>query len=91
VYIASNASWIELAMTTGGLMADKQSETRDYYLGVGIALGIAIGAGLGVALGNLAIGIGLGVACGAGLGAILGGKRRDDAQGSSEDDRNHDA
>ena len=53
-------------------MGDKQSEARERYLGIGVALGsafsVAIGAGLGVALGNLAWGIGIA------LGAARGSK-----------------
>jgi hypothetical protein len=55
---------------------DKQSEIRERYLGIGVAMGsafgLAIGAGFGVALGNLAWGIGFGLCIGTGIGIALG-------------------
>ena len=59
-------------------MDDKQSEIRERYLGIGVAVGsgsgVASGAGLGVAFGNLALGIGFGIAVGVAVGLIFGNK-----------------
>ena len=58
-----------------GGMDEKQSEIRERYLGIGVALGagfgLAMGAGLGVAFGNLASGIGIGICLGTGLGIAV--------------------
>lgn len=78
---------------------DKQSEIRERYLSIGIALGtglgVAIGAGLGVALGNMASGIGLGICLGTGLGiavgSSLGNKHAKAVQEPSDTDGSRDA
>ncbi len=64
-------------------MGNMQSEIRQRYFGIGIALGAAIGTGLGIALGNLALSIGPGIAFGVALGLILGNKHAKAAEQSA--------
>lgn len=53
--------------------------TRQQYMGLGIALGVAIGAALGVAFGNLAMGVGVCIAIGVAFGAAMSrGRQADD-------------
>ena len=61
-------------------MSEKQSEIRQRYVGLGMALGTAIGCGIGVAFGNMALGIGPGIAIGVAFGLTAASKKADVAQ-----------